>query len=462
MSAFGGSTSLIQAMAAVAAQGNASIRNCNDVSLTNPQSNDTLAYNALANVWVNQPLTIINNNDTLITNPTNNQVLAYNSTDAKWENQTLPSGVSALADLTDVTLTTLANGDVLTYNTSLSKWDNATPVSVTVALASCSDVSITSPATNNFLQYNATAGKWENTSVTIDTTIASLSDTSITAPTSNQFLQYNATTSKWQNQSVTIDTTLASLSDTSISEGVGIDQNFLFWNNTDSKWEAKLLQSSDIPSLAESKITNLTSDLSSKVSSINSITPTSGNVTLALTNLSNVNATAPTDNNGLVYSTTTSTWNSQQISHTTLSSIGTNTHSQIDTFIGTKGQANGLATLDSGTNLPLSQLGNCVNNTICLYVDGKYTGAVNDGSILKPYTTISVALALISPWANSSDPHIADRYVIHVAGGAYDESLTIPNFSHVTLVADGLVYLGATTLQYFEGMSSAGHVRDAR
>ena len=69
MSAFGGSTSLIQSMAAIAAQSNASIRNCNDVSLTNPQSNDTLAYNALANVWVNQPLTIIRNNDTLITNP---------------------------------------------------------------------------------------------------------------------------------------------------------------------------------------------------------------------------------------------------------------------------------------------------------------------------------------------------------------------------------------------------------
>ena len=114
-----------------------------------------------------------------------------------------------------------------------------------------------------------------------------------------------------------------------------------------------------------------------------------------------------------------------------------NTHTQVDTFIASKGQANGLATLDSGTNLPLSQLGNCVNNTICFYVDSKYTGSVNDGSLLKPFTTISSALALISPWSNGSDPHIEDRYVIHVAGGNYDESLTIPNFNHVTLVADG-------------------------
>ena len=38
-----------------------------------------------------------------------------------------------------------------------------------------------------------------------------------------------------------------------------------------------------------------------------------------------------------------------QIAHTGLSSIGTNTHAQIDTFIGTKAAASGLASLDAGS-----------------------------------------------------------------------------------------------------------------
>ena len=123
---------------------------------------------------------------------------------------------------------------------------------------------------------------------------------------------------------------------------------------------------------AESKITNLTTDLASKVSSINTITPTSGNVSLALTNLSNVSATAPTNNKGLIYNTSKSNWKVQQIDHTTLANIGTNTHSQIDSFIASKAQASGLAPLDSGTNVPLANLVKCVSNTITFYVDSKY------------------------------------------------------------------------------------------
>ena len=69
---------------------------------------------------------------------------------------------------------------------------------------------------------------------------------------------------------------LSGLTDVSVSEGSGIDGQFLYWNNGATKWEAKTLASSDIPSLAESKITNLTTDLGNKVSSINSLTPTSG------------------------------------------------------------------------------------------------------------------------------------------------------------------------------------------
>lgn len=46
-----------------------------------------------------------------------------------------------------------------------------------------------------------------------------------------------------------------------------------------------------------------------------------------------------------------------QINHTTLSNIGTNTHAQIDTFIASKAAASGIASLDSNTRVPDSQLG---------------------------------------------------------------------------------------------------------
>ena len=44
------------------------------------------------------------------------------------------------------------------------------------------------------------------------------------------------------------------------------------------------------------------------------------------------------------------------LSHTTLSDIGSNTHAQIDTFISSKGNALGLATLDGGGKVPVAQL----------------------------------------------------------------------------------------------------------
>ena len=40
-----------------------------------------------------------------------------------------------------------------------------------------------------------------------------------------------------------------------------------------------------------------------------------------------------------------------QIDHTTLSNVGTNTHSTIDTFIASKGAASGLAPLDSSSKV---------------------------------------------------------------------------------------------------------------
>ena len=324
--------------------------------------------------------------------------------------------------------------------------------------------------------YNSTNGDWENGTLNIGGYTFSISGT----PSQGQVLEYDATSGTFQNASAS----LAGLSDVYVPSNNGLNQSLFYEQlniNTGNKsigngWIPKTITFTDVYT-DNTQATTLSTSLGAKADlvsgvlktseiptsvclSVNSIATSNNNVVVPISSCSDVTITSVSSNNGLIYNSTSSKWINQQIDHTTLSNIGTNTHSAIDSFISSKGQANGLATLDTNTNLPLSQLGNCVNNTICFYVDSKYAGSVNDGSILKPFTTISSALALISPWASGSDSHIADRYVIHVAGGNYDESLTIPNFAHITLIADGLVYLGYTTLQYFEGMSNAGHVRD--
>lgn len=78
-----------------------------------------------------------------------------------------------------------------------------------------------------------------------------------------------------------------------------------------------------------------------------------------LDNLQNVDLSAPATGQVLTYNGTiwyNATPSSGVTDHTLLSNIGTNTHAQIDTFIGSKSQANGLAPLNSSSKIDTTYL----------------------------------------------------------------------------------------------------------
>ena len=147
-----------------------------------------------------------------------------------------------------------------------------------------------------------------------------------------------------------------------------------------------LVPIANIPSLSESQITNLSTDLGnceksanknvasgycpldsnslvptanipqSYITQVNGKTTIDNSVVLDLSELNDVYEISVSNNQALIYNSTASKWKNQQIDHTTLSNIGTHTHSQIDTFISSEGQPSGLATLDSTSKLSSSQI----------------------------------------------------------------------------------------------------------
>jgi len=130
---------------------------------------------------------------------------------------------------------------------------------IVINLSDLNDTNITEPENNNFLQYNASTNNWVNQAVTIDTTLASLSDVNVGSISSNQGLIYD--NNKWTNQTISH----LNLSNIGTNTHAQIDS---FINSAGATGGIATLDSnakltaSQIPTLAESNITGLVSDIS--------------------------------------------------------------------------------------------------------------------------------------------------------------------------------------------------------
>ena len=339
-------------------------------------------------------------------------------------NSLVPLSNLASTVLSDVNTTGVQNDNLLVYTTNGGS-NNWQPYSVSGVTFSDTDKSIT--------VNNTTALSQLTTDVAIGTGSSS--------PAANQGMVFNSTQGKWINQQID-HTTLSNIG-----------------TNTHAQIDSHISASSGVHGVTGSvtgtsdsqTLTNKTIDSATNTITSDKLRTASGTVTFNT-------ATAPTIGQALIATSGTgATW--QTINHANLSNIGTNTHSQIDTFIASKDQVSGVAGLDANGLLKVSELPS-LGNTITFYVDSKYTAGSNDGSILKPYATISAALVNIVTPVDNTDPNLANRFIIHVMGGMYNESLTIPGCRHITFVADGLVFLGTTTLQYLGGMSAPGNIQD--
>ena len=187
----------------------------------------------------------------------NNYALIWNNGASKWEATALPSGT--LATLTDVNVSEGSgiDGYALTWNNSTGKW--VATALASGALSGLSDVNVTEGSGINgyTITWNNSTSKWVATALatvatsgaysdlsglpSLITTLAGLGDVNVSEGVGidGQFLKWDNGTSKWVASAIPGGvTTLAGLSDVNVSEGSGINGYALTWNNSTSKWVA--------------------------------------------------------------------------------------------------------------------------------------------------------------------------------------------------------------------------------
>ena len=296
-----------------------------------------------------------------------------------------------MSALTDVNVSSLSNSQVLSYNTATSKWINSTLPSGVTTLSALSDVNVSSLVSGNLLVYDSSTSKWLNSDTIPDNILFIKDDTDGTKKLQLQLSSISAGTTR-----------ILTVPDANTTI-VGTNATQTLTNKT---------------------LTDSTNNVMAK------------SLKSATTTIDVSAATAPSVNQALIAtSSTAATW--QQVDHTDLSNIGTNTHAQIDTFIGT-----------FGISTPAT-------NDILRYIGGVWT---DSGTLTAAENNINNLLVASIPISN--EPNVAqntqivtsytdssDGYVLNVNNssvGPYTISSFTKNTGTVTLSGGNLLNINAT------------------
>ena len=318
-------------------------------------------YHSSTSTWDAEPastVSVLNDLTNVSGSPTNGQVLTYVLADGKWEPRTLVYPSLALSELTDVTVTEGApiDGKALAWNNTDAKWEakafltavpsfmslpgvnspgglanhwiavynssgpgltflDPTTIITVGSLGQVGDVAYPggSITTGFVLKWNGAA--WAPAAETGGgvTTLAADTDVDFVGLTNGDVLTFQASSGKWINLAPTGggSTALSALSDVMVTEGGGINNFVLYWNNGASKWEAK--------ALAAVATSGAYSDLSGA--------PT---IYSTFATLTDVNLTSPANKQVSLFDTTSSKWVNQNSPYNLCASIsGVMTTSEI-------------------------------------------------------------------------------------------------------------------------------------
>jgi len=245
-----------------------------------------------------------------------------------------------------------------------------------------------------------------NNSITLNLT--DLGDVNATddSNSTGKYLSFNGTS--WVASNVTTTKSLTQLTDVNVTD--------------DSSSTGKYLQF------------NGTSWIASTVSQVNSLSQLTNDVSV-------VDSTS----NGKFLKNVSGTWESQNISESDVSNLITDL-SNLTTNLSNKADlVNNVLKISETPNF---------GNTIEYWVDCNYALGNSDGSIIKPFTTITNALNAVGTGTlggvsgtrgtygeptSSSDPYYSSVFRIFVKSGYYSESPVIPSYRQIILTAIGAV-----------------------
>ena len=221
----------------------------------------------------------------------------------------------------NISTTGATTGQALLYNSSNSTWSNGTVSSGSSSLQGCTDVSVTESGltgTNNFLYWNNTSGqqKWEAKTITTGDLPSTIMTNYTPATTVNNkdMLVYSTSSTSWTNQTPSFVLSINTITPT--SGALTLNLGNLNYTSITSATGNQILQYIG-GSTNKWENTNPTF-----LNSINTLTGTSNNLTLNLENLNDVTISSVTNGQVLTYNSTNSNWvNSSASAGTTLSSL---------------------------------------------------------------------------------------------------------------------------------------------